>query len=75
MAKKSTSKKSSSPKIPAHVDSNSSVEVRQIQNGFIVRESGYTGKGRNQQYYNKEWFSASNPVKVNGGGGLKFGKK
>lgn len=61
-------KKTSSP-IKVSVDSNSSVNVRKIENGFIVRESGYTGKGRNQQYYDKEYFSKTNPLKIAGGNG------
>lgn len=84
MAKSSSKKRSTSsePAVKAHVDNNSSVSVRQIQNGFVVSESGYTGKGRNQQWYNKEWFSKTNPIKLSGGttmntgrpsGGMKFG--
>ena len=67
-------KKQSTPKVV--VDKDSSVSVRQIQNGFIVSESGTTGKGRNQQYYNKEYYSKTNPLKLSGGngnGGMKFG--
>ena len=46
--------------------------IRKIENGFIVSESGTTGKGRNQQYFSREYFSATNPV-----ANLKvqFGKK
>lgn len=64
--KKTTSAKSTtkSPgKIPKlEVDSNSSLNVRKIENGFLVSENGYTGKGKNQQWYNKEYFSATNPI-------------
>lgn len=77
MAKKSSSNNSSTPKVV--VDKDSSVQVRQIMNGFIVSESGTTGKGRNQQYYNKEYFSKTNPLKMGGvgapTGGMKFGGK
>lgn len=62
-AKKTASKKSSSDKLPPlEVNSNISASVRQIQNGFIVAESGYVGKGKNQQYVNKEYFSQTNPL-------------
>ncbi len=79
MAKKSSSTKSSIPKVI--VDKDSSVGVRKIENGFIVSESGSTGKGRSMQYYNKEYFSKTNPLKIGGGGNgngsapMKFGKK
>lgn len=78
-AKKSAAKKTTksvskeTPALGSMVDSNSSVSVRQIENGFIVSESGYTGKGRNQQYYNKDYFSPTNPVA--GVSKIKFGKK
>ena len=90
MATKQSSKKSSSSKssgkvslggAKVEVDNNSSVNVRAIQNGFIVSESGYTGKGRNQQYYSKEYYSKNNPLRgITGsgnsggsGGKMKFG--
>lgn len=78
---KSTTKSSNGVgKVNAHVDKDSSVSVRQIQNGFVVSESGTIGKGRNQQYYSKEWYSKTNPVKIGGlsngsGGAMKFGGK
>lgn len=79
--KKSSSKKSSSSPTPkVVVDKDSSVQVRQIQNGYIVSESGTTGKGRNMNYYNKEYYSKTNPLKgiITGpesskGVGMKFG--
>lgn len=61
--------KLSTPAIP--MDGN--VSVRKISNGFIVRSSGYTGKGKNQKYFEKEVFSESNPIKVSGN--VKFGGK
>ena len=71
-----------SPSVVA-VNKDSSVSVRQIENGFLVSESGQTGKGRNQKWYNKEFYSKTNPLKgitggsngSSGGGGMKFGKK
>lgn len=79
MAKKSSSSsKSSVPKVM--VDRDSSVSVRQIENGFIVSESGTRGKGRNKEYYDKQWYSKTNPVNIGGGGQnsvgrTKFGKR
>lgn len=83
MATKKSSKAPSTPKVV--VDKDSSVSVRQIENGFLVSESGQTGKGRNQKWYNKEFYSKTNPLKGiigggngssgTGGGGIKFGKK
>jgi len=56
-AKKSSGNMVSSGKpIKATVDKDSSVSVRQIENGFIVNESGTMGKGKNKEWYNKEWF-------------------
>ena len=56
-----------------------SVSARKIENGFIVSQSGYSGKGKNQQYVNKEYFSSKNPIQISVSpekkGGLKFGKK
>lgn len=71
-AKKSTTKKSS-PALSTMVDSNSSLSVRKIENGFIVSESGYEGKGKNQKWYNKDFFSATNPL--SNVPQIKFGKK
>lgn len=88
MATKQSSKKSSSPKtsgkINVGVDKDSSVSMRQIENGFLVSESGYTGKGKNQKWYNKEYFVKNNPLKgltgmgsgnqnSGNGGKMKFG--
>lgn len=71
-SKKSTSKKSASDSSVETLDvnKNTSANIRQIENGYIVSESGYTGKGKNQQYFSREYFSAKNPVS-----GIKFGKK
>lgn len=71
-------KTTSTPKV--NVDKDSSVSVRQIENGFIVNESGTTGKGRKKDWYNKEYYSPTNPLKgVLGGGGqkgtMRFGGK
>lgn len=74
--KKSSSRKSSSSgkQVGLEVDKNTSAGVRQIENGFIVSESGMVGKGRNARWENKEYFSPTNPlagVKAT----VKFGKK
>lgn len=71
---KSTPKKSSTKSSveKLDVDKNTSASVRKIENGYIVSENGYTGKGRNQQYFNREYFSATNPV---ANVKLQFGKK
>lgn len=50
--------------IPMRVDNKVSLGVREIENGFIVSESGSTGKGRNQEYYSKEYFSKANPIRL-----------
>jgi hypothetical protein len=68
MKSKSTSKPSSKgaatrTSLP-NVDSNSSVSVRKIENGFLVSESGYIGKGKSQQWYNKDTYSPTNPLKT-----------
>lgn len=69
--KSSTRKPASSGKVETlDVNKNTSANIRQIENGYIVSESGYTGKGRNQKYFNREYFSQKNPVS-----GIKFGKK
>ena len=72
--KKSTSSKSSnrSSAETLDVNKNTTASVRAIENGFIVSESGTTGKGKNQQWFNREYFSKSNPV---AGVKLQFGKK
>ena len=62
-------KKSSQPAIGKDMN----ISVRQIQNGFIVRKSGYTGNGKNQKYVETEVYSKSNPVKIDAP--IKFGKK
>jgi len=64
-AKKSTASKSKSisPVPNITLTKNENLSIRPIENGFIVSESGYTGKGRNQQYFNKEYFSKTNPIK------------
>lgn len=45
---------------------NESISVRPIENGYIVSKSGYKGDGKNQQYYNKEYHSPTNPLKLSG---------
>lgn len=68
--KKSSTKSSSVEKLD--VDKNTSANIRKIENGYVVSESGYTGKGKNQQYFNREYFSATNPV---ANVKIQFGKK
>lgn len=55
-----------STSLPVRVDSDSEVRVRQIKNGFIISESGTKGKGKNKEYYQEEYFSRTNPVKISG---------
>jgi hypothetical protein len=64
--KTKTVKKTSSISVPASVtvDRDSRVDVEQIENGFLVRESGTIGKGKNQTYYEKKYFTPENPVKI-----------
>lgn len=76
--KKSSSSKTGATTIPSRVDKDSSISVRKIENGFLVRESGSTGTGRNTKYYEKEFYSSTNPIQITGGGtkpSVKFGGK
>lgn len=63
---KTSSKKkvstTSAPQPPLTKDA--SISVRKIENGHIVSESGTTGTGKNQKWFNREYYSAQNPVKV-----------
>lgn len=68
-----TPTKRTSPSLSSMVDNNTSLSVRKIENGFIVSESGYMGSGKNQKYYNKDFFSPTNPVA--GVPKIKFGKR
>lgn len=65
--------KSNSPSIKVHADKDSTVSVRQIENGFLVSESGSRGKGNKKEWYNKEWYAKTNPVKISGGNGTSNG--
>lgn len=60
-------------KNPLVVNSTTSSNIRQIENGFIISESGTTGKGRNTQYWNKDYFSPTNPLA--GVKSVSFGSK
>lgn len=64
-ARKSTTSKTTTEKAIANIklDKNENLSIRPIENGFIVSESGYTGKGKNQQWFNKEYYSQTNPIK------------
>lgn len=78
--KSSSSKKSksSSPRTsPGTLDvsKDMSCDIRQINNGFIVRESGYVGKGKNQQWKTNEYFTPKNPISGVKLPALTIGKK
>lgn len=81
MAKTKGGTSSTKAKKPINVtvDKDSSLSVRQIENGFLVNESGTRGKGKNKEWYNKEYYSPTNPVQINGPSaarsGVKFGNK
>jgi hypothetical protein len=79
MARKSTGKiTSAGTPINVGVDKDSSVSVRRIENGYLVSESGHRGKGKNKEWYTKEYYSRTNPLKITGGnsnGNMKFGKR
>lgn len=65
--KKSATKSTAISAIPnISLDKNENLSIRPIENGYIVSESGYKGKGKNQQWFNKEYFSATNPIKFGG---------
>lgn len=74
---KRSSGKSSSLKSVEQPTQSLSVNIRQIENGFVINKSGYIGKGKNQTYVSKEVFSKTNPIKFPGepasGSGIKFG--
>lgn len=69
----------SSGKINVVVDKDSEMGIRKIENGYIIRESGTIGKGRNKDYYSKEYYSKTNPVKsgvaAGSAGKTRFGGK
>lgn len=57
------------------VSKDKSISVRKIENGFVVSESGTIGKGKNSQYYNKEYYSITDPVSINLPKKVSFGGK
>lgn len=65
VSKKQPTVTKSAGRVRVDVDKDSSIQVREIENGFIVSESGMKGKGKNSQYYSKEYFSSTNPVNIN----------
>lgn len=82
--KKGTATKSSTPSRTVRasgsaeridVNKNTSAGIRQIENGFIISESGTTGKGKNQTWFNREYFSPTNPVASAKIANVKFGGK
>lgn len=62
-------------RINVEVDKDSSIRIEKIENGYIVAESGTTGKGKNIKYYDRRYFSPTNPVQIATGGKVKFGGK
>lgn len=65
VAKKSapTKKSGTGPSAgPLSVNASTSANIRKIENGFLVTESGTTGKGRNQTYWDKSYYSPTNPL-------------
>ena len=65
MSKKSSggsSKRTSSPGKKLEVNKNTTASVEQIENGFLISESGSIGKGRNQSWFTKKYFSPNNPL-------------
>lgn len=61
---KASNKKAAISNVHLGMSNNKNLNVRQIENGFIVRESGSVGKGKNQKYFEKEFFSKSNPIAI-----------
>lgn len=74
-SKKSTPTKSNGSSTgPLAVNSQTSAEIRKIENGFVVRESWTKGTGRNQTWGSKEYFSPTNPLQ-GANSKMSFGKK
>ena len=73
-SKKGSSKSKSTSGTKLEVNKNTSASIRQIENGFIVSESITKGKGRNQSWEQKEYFSATNPL-ATAKASMKFGGK
>lgn len=73
-AKKPTPVKSASLQVSKDV----TVDVREIENGFLISKSGYIGSGKNARYETKQIFSPTNPIQITmsgTGSSLKLGKK
>jgi hypothetical protein len=62
--KNSNSRKSISvnKNLALEVNQNTSCSITKIENGYLVSENGYSGKGKNLQYFNKQYYSPTNPV-------------
>lgn len=71
---KKTTDKSDSSMGPLYLNNKTNVSINQIENGYLVSESGYTGSGKNQQYFNKQYYSPTNPI-AGIGSKVKFGGK
>lgn len=66
-AGKKTAPKSTVPvgrlSISGGADGNDkSINVKPIENGFLISESGTKGKGKKQTWYERQYFSPTNPV-------------
>ncbi len=76
MAKTKAKQTTVSPKnVQFSIDNNTNVSVRKIENGFIVRESGYKKLKKGEQYFEREKFSQTNPVQIKTPGRNFTGKK
>lgn len=73
MASKQNRTKNSIRETSMSTHGGTNVSVRKIDNGFIVRHSGY--KGKNKEYFERERFSRTNPIKITGVTGMRFGGK
>lgn len=46
------------------VGDNLNLNVRKIENGYLVSQSGYSGKGKKQKYVSKDTYYATNPLEA-----------
>lgn len=56
-----TSKKTAQPSLTSK--DNMSTSVKKIENGFLVSQSGMTGTGKNSKWVEKQFYSATDPLK------------
>ncbi|ALN97274.1 hypothetical protein BOX09_gp28 [Flavobacterium phage Fpv1] len=56
------------PKGAVIVSKTENISVKEIENGFILRKSYdikyQIGDDNNYEYFNKEWYSKENPLKI-----------